>query len=246
MIRRVIFRSALGVFAVVSVELLYAILRRAPKQEEFDPSATFGDAASPVIRVAVLGDSTVTAPGVGGPDEIWISRICRRLADTRRVELRSYAIGGSMAHDLVAEQLEPALAFQPDLVILSVGANDALKGVTARVFGANLERLVADFTAAGATVIQSGVGDLGTIPRLLPPLRHLLSRRALRFNEVHERVAQRHGSWVVPQRDSPMELWRDDRGMWSADLFHVSARGHEVWGDLGWKTVARALEISDT
>ena len=245
MIRRVLFRGALGVFAVVSAELLYAILRRTPKQEEFDPSATFGDAANPPIRVAVLGDSTVTAPGVGGPDEIWISRVCLRLADTYRVELKSYAIGGSMAHNLVAEQLEPALDFEPDLVILSVGANDALKGVTARVFEENLDRLVADFTASGATVIQSGVGDLGTIPRLLPPLRHLLSRRALQFNVVHERVAERHGSWVVPQRESPMELWRDDRDMWSADLFHVSALGHEVWGDLGWKTVAQALELND-
>lgn len=246
MIRRVIFRGALAAFAVVGAEMLYAILRRTPKQEEFDPSASFGDAENPPIRVAVLGDSTVTAPGVGGPDEIWISRICRRLADTHRVELKSYAIGGSMAHNLIAEQLQPALEFQPDLVILSVGANDALKGVNARVFEANLDRLVTDFTAAGATVIQSGVGDLGTIPRLLPPLRHLLSRRALQFNAVHERVAERHGSWVVPQRDSPMELWRDDRGMWSADLFHVSARGHEVWGDLGWKTVARALGLDGT
>lgn len=245
MIRRVVFRGAMGAVAIASAELLYAILRFAPKQEEFDPSATFGDAANPPIRVAVLGDSTVTAPGVGGPDEIWISRICRKLAASFRVELKSFAIGGSMAHNLVAEQLEPALAFEPDLVILSVGANDALKGVTARVFEENLDRLVAGFTAAGATVIQSGVGDLGTIPRLLPPLRHLLSRRALQFNTVHERVAERHGSWVVPQRDSPMELWRDDRGMWSADLFHVSARGHEVWGDLGWKTVVRALELSD-
>ena len=245
MIRRVLFRGAMSAVAVVSAELLYAIFRPAPKQEEFDPSATFGDAGNPPIRVAVLGDSTVTAPGVGGPDEIWISRICRRLADTFRVELKSFAVGGSMAHDLVSEQLEPALTFEPDLVILSVGANDALKGVAARVFEENLDRLVSEFSSAGATVIQSGVGDLGTIPRLLPPLRHLLSRRALQFNAVHERVAERHGSWVVPQRESPMELWRDDREMWSADLFHVSARGHEVWGDLGWKTVARALELSD-
>jgi hypothetical protein len=32
--------------------------------------------------------------------------------------------------------------------------------------------------------------------------------------------------------------------MWSADLFHVSSRGHEVWADLGWKTVAQAMQLS--
>lgn len=147
-----------------------------------------------------------------------------------------------MAHDLVQGQLKPALQFAPDLVILSVGANDALKGVTPRKFAENLTTLVATFRATGATVIQSGVGDLGTIPRLLPPLRQLFTRRALRFNAVHEAVAAEHGSWVVPQRESPAELWYQDRSMWSADLFHVSSRGHEVWADLGWQTVVKALD----
>lgn len=149
-----------------------------------------------------------------------------------------------MAHDLIAEQMEPALDFGPDLVILSVGANDALKGVNTKVFEENLDILVARFRETGANVVQSGVGDLGTIPRLLPPLRQVFSRRALQFNAAHERVAERHGSWVVPQRDSPMKMWRDG-DMWSPDLFHVSARGHEVWGELGWKTVARALDLHD-
>lgn len=244
MIRRVIYRGVLGAFAVVSAELAYAVLRPAPKQEEFDPSAVFGDEANPTIRVAVLGDSTVTAPGVGGPDEIWISRICLKLAESYRVVLKSFAVGGSMAHDLIAEQLEPALDFEPDLVILSVGANDALKGVNTKVFEENLDVLVSRFRETGANVVQSGVGDLGTIPRLLPPLRQVFSRRALQFNAAHERVAERHGSWVVPQRDSPMKMWRDG-DMWSPDRFHVSARGHEVWGELGWKTVARALDLHD-
>ncbi|HEY5889873.1 MAG TPA: SGNH/GDSL hydrolase family protein [Acidimicrobiia bacterium] len=243
MIRRTLIRGLAGLALVVGAEALYAVLRPAPKQEEFDPSATFGNSSFPEMRVAVLGDSTVTAPGVSGPAEIWVSLICQRLAETHHVTVKSFAIGGSMAHDLVLEQLDPAIEFAPNLVIISVGANDALKGVTPKKFEENLEILVARFRGAGTVVVQSGVGDLGTIPRLLPPLRQLFSRRALRFNQIHEAVAGRHGGWVVPQRDSPADLWYRDRGMWSADLFHVSSRGHEVWADLGWKTVAEALQI---
>lgn len=235
-------RAAVGAGALIGLELLYAVFRPAPKQEEFDPSANFGVDGGRPLRVAVLGDSTVTAPGVGAPDEIWVSHVCRMLGDSHHVELKSFAVGGSTAHDLVNDQMEPALAFRPDLVILSVGANDALKGVTPTRFEANLEILVSRFRETGATVVQSGVGDLGTIPRLYPPLRQLLTNRALRFNAVHERVAARHGAWVVPQRDSPVEIWADP-AMWSPDLFHVSSRGHEVWGRLGWKTVAQALGL---
>lgn len=243
MLQRVLKRGFAGVVILVGMEALYALLRPAPKQDEFDLSATYGDESLPPLRVAVLGDSTVTAPGVADSNEIWISLICQRLAATHHVVVKSFAVGGSMAHDLVNDQMEPAIEFKPDLVILSVGANDALKGVTAGVFEENLTALVARFRASGAQVIQSGVGDLGSIPRLLPPLRLFFSHRAWRFNEIHEVVAEKHGSWVVPQRDSPAELWYHDRGMWSPDLFHVSSRGHEVWADLGWKTVARALEL---
>ncbi len=245
MIVRVVRRSVVGALALVGAELLWAVLRPSPKQDEFDPSATYGNLGSPTLRVAVLGDSTITAPGVAGPEEIWVSLICQRLAESHHVVLKSYAVGGSMAHDLIDEQLQPALAFSPDLVFLSVGANDALKGVTSSKFEENLETLVSTFRDSGAVVVQSGVGDLGTIPRLLPPLRHLLSRRALRFNSAHDRVADRHGSWVVPQRDSPVSMWRDDRDLWSPDLFHVSARGHQVWAELGWKTVEDALELRE-
>lgn len=229
--------------SVIGMEALYALLRPAPNQEEFDPSGTYGNADLPGLRVAVLGDSTVTAPGVAGPDEIWISLICRKLAKTHHVVVQSFAVGGSMAHNLVAEQLEPAIEFSPDLVFLSVGANDVLKGVRAARFEENLDTLVERLANAGAVVIQSGVGDLGSIPRLFPPLRQLLSRRALRFNKIHERTADKHRSWVVPQRDSPSEIWYQDRDLWSADLFHVSSRGHEVWADLGWETVKKAMKI---
>lgn len=244
MLRRIIGIGGTAIVALIGLEALYALLRPAPKQQEFDLSTTFGDPSLPAIRVAVLGDSTVTAPGVSGPDEIWISLICSNLAATHRVTVRSFAVGGSMAHNLVEDQMWPALEFEPDLVILSVGANDALKGVTPKRFRENLEVLVARFRESGATVVQSGVGDLGTIPRFLPPLRQLFSRRALRFNRIHEEIAQRHGSLVVPQRDSPAELWYQNRDMWSADLFHVSSRGHEVWADLGWKTVQEAMSLN--
>ena len=88
--------------ALVLLEAAYAVLRPAPRLEEFDPSGEFGDTSNPTLRVAVLGDSSVTAPGVDHAAETWAHRIADRIARTGRyVVLRSFAVGGSMAHDLV-------------------------------------------------------------------------------------------------------------------------------------------------
>ena len=229
---------------VLGLETAYALLRPSPHLLEFDPSNAFGDPDHPPIRVAVLGDSSVTAPGVNGPDEIWISHVCEKIADGRRVEMRSFAVGGSTARDLLDNQMEEAILYGPDLVFVSVGANDAIRGVPLKRFTRELDLLIGELTETGAIVVQSGVGDLGTIPRLYPPLRNLMSRRARGFDRVHWQIAERHGAVVVDQRSDDLLPWYRDRSLWADDLFHVSAEGHERWANTVWRTVEPVLNGS--
>jgi lysophospholipase L1-like esterase len=237
MVRQIIRRGAIAGATVIGLEAAYAMFRPAPRLPDFDPSGEFGDPSLPTLRVAVLGDSSVTAPGVAGPHEIWVSLICTRLAKTRHVVLQSFAIGGSKADDVIDEQLPLAISFQPDVIFVSVGANDAIKGVALGRFEENLDFLIGELAATGAKVIQSGVGVLGTIPRLYPPLSTLMSRRAHRFDRVHWKVAQTHGTTVVDQRSDDPKVWNSDRSLWAEDFFHVSAAGHARWAETVWRAV---------
>lgn len=230
---------------LVGAETAYAVLRPSPHLPDFDPSGEFGDTTKPELRVAVLGDSSVTAPGVEGPDEIWIRIVCHRLAETHHVLLNSFAVGGSRASDLIENQLDRAIDFDPDLAFVAVGANDVIKAVPLRQFEENLDALVRRLVATRATVILSGVGDLGTIPRLYPPLSSLITRRSLRFDQAHWRVAKRFGCYVVPHRSDDRRLWTRDLDLWSPDLFHVSANGHRRWADYTWKTVEPLVAATD-
>ena len=242
MVRRLLVRGVTAGAVILGAEAIYAVLQPAPKQTEFDPSGTFGDSADPPWRMAVLGDSSVTAPGVAGSDEIWVSIIAQRAADKRHVTLRSYAVSGSRADDLIRDQMEPAIAFDPDMFLVSVGANDVIHGVNLRVFERRLDELVSGLTETGALVVLSGVGDIGTIPRLKPPLRNLMTQRSARFDRVHHRVAARHGAHVVPHRNDDPTIWYTDRDLWSADNFHVSAAGHRRWADSTWRTIQPLLD----
>jgi lysophospholipase L1-like esterase len=238
MVVKVLKKGFLAGMAVVGLEAAYAVLRPAPDLPEFDPSDTFGDPASPPLRVAVMGDSSVTSPGVSGPEEIWVTLVCRKLAETHHVTLKSFAVGGSKASDLVENQLQSTAAFRPDLIFVSVGANDALKGVPKRRFRENLDHLIGELAATGALVVQSGVGDLGTIPRFHPPLRNLMTRRGRTLDTIHREVAEKHGTVVIDRRDEDTDLWYRERHLWAEDLFHVSAAGHARWAEMVWRTVA--------
>jgi lysophospholipase L1-like esterase len=244
MVRRLLIRGATAGAVVLGAEALYAILHPAPRQAEFDPSGKFGDPSNPPFQVTVIGDSSVTAPGVGGPQEIWISLVCSRLAVDRYVTLTSFAVSGSRADDLLRDQLEPAIETRPDMMLVSVGANDCIHGVPIPIFERRLDELVGTLKETGALIVLSGVGDLGTIPRLKPPLRNLVTRRSERYHRVHERVAQRQGAHVVPHRRDNPTVWYTDRGLWSADLFHVSAAGHQRWAESTWRAIEPLLDGS--
>ncbi len=229
---RLVRRGACFIVLVVGAEAAYALLRPAPRLPEFDPSGEFGDPSDPTIRIAVLGDSSVTAPGVRHPDETWIRIAMRQLADQgRHVVLRSFAVGGSKATDVLGSQLPATLEMRPDIAIISVGANDAIRGVPLRRFARDLEVIVAELREAGIKVLLSGVGDLGTIPRLKEPLRSMMTRRSAAYHRVHHRIAERHDATVSDHRDDDRDIWIKDRSLWSEDLFHVSPRGHARWAE---------------
>jgi lysophospholipase L1-like esterase len=244
-VRQLVRNGALAGALVLSLEAAYALLRPAPDLPDFDPSGEFGNPDHPTLRVVVLGDSSVTAPGVEDPDQIWVRIVGRRMGQSRHVILRSVAVGGSTARTVLEGQLEEAILADPDIALVSVGANDAIHGVQLRRFERDLDRIVADLSDTGALVFLSGVGDLGTIPRLYPPLRGIMTRRSLAYHRAHRRVAARHDATVIEHRSDDRKLWLRDRSLWSEDLFHVSASGHARWADFTWKVVEPALASLD-
>ncbi|HJR91134.1 MAG TPA: GDSL-type esterase/lipase family protein [Acidimicrobiia bacterium] len=240
---RVVRRMAVAGALTIGAELAAAVLWPVPEQPSFDASALLGEGDRP-LRVAGLGDSTLTGPGAANADEIWIRVVGRRLSNEldRSVDLRSFGVGGATAGEVVAGQLDAALAFAPHLALVSVGANDVIRGVPMRRFAGHLDRIVSALTDIGAVVVLSGVGDLGTIPRLAPPLRHVVTRLGRRAERVHTVVAERHGAIKAEQWGWSNDQFRTRRDVWSGDLFHPNAAGHVVWAETCWKALVPILD----
>ncbi|MGA7272280.1 MAG: SGNH/GDSL hydrolase family protein [Acidimicrobiia bacterium] len=237
--RRLAFAGAL----TLSAELAAAVLWPAPHQPSFDASLFLTGDGRP-LRLAALGDSTLTAPGVQGPDEIWVRVVARRLSQhlARPISLRSVGVGGATSSDLVADQLDHALTFSPHLALVSVGANDVIRGVPMRRLASNLETIVSSLTESGARVLLSGVGDMGAIPRLAPPLRQMVTGLARRADRVHDEVAERHGVHKAEQWGWASEQFRTRRDVWSLDRFHPNAAGHMIWAETCWSTLEDLIE----
>lgn len=220
-------------------ELAYAYLWPVPRQPEFDASIYVSGGEGRLLRAVALGDSTVTAPGLTHADDIWIRAVVRDLAAStgRPVDLRSFGVGGSTSADVLADQLPAALAFRPDVAFLSVGANDLIRGMPVARLARNLDQIVGELRRQGAEVVMSGVGDLGTIPRLAPPLRQMASRLGRRGDRVHAAVADRHRAIKADQWKWAALEFRTRKDVWSLDRFHPNAAGHDIWARVCWEVV---------
>jgi len=231
---------------IVATQVLRAAHRSdLPSFPNQDPSGIFGDASSPPLRMVAVGDSSITSPGVERLDETWVRRVSLALSDRFRVELISLAVGGSKAKDLVEGQLEEAVRLQPDIAIVSVGSNDAIRGVPPRRFRVEMDHLVSRLEEAAGGVVVLGMGDLGSIPRLPPLLRPYLSARSRRFNRICTDVAVSHPRTVKVWTGGRVSsaFW-EDRSLFADDLFHAGSGGHAVFAEAITPAVEAALVIA--
>lgn len=231
----------MGVAATIAGEVLHARNRGVPSFTGLDISGEFGDAALPTLRIVLLGDSTVTAPGLAHPDASWPRLIAARLADRYRVQLVCLAEGGSRSVDVLERQLVRAQTASWDIAIVSVGSNDVLHLVPVWRFARNLDAIVSGMASIADQVILFGVGDLGSIPRLPYPLNKLASVAGRLADYVHRRVAARRQVAKVDQWRLTTAAFNSGRHMFADDLFHASALGHQAWADALLPSVEEAL-----
>ena len=229
---RAVAKAALAVGGILAAEIFEAAYRpELPSFADHVLDGTFGDPTAPRLRLAFVGDSTITGPGVEPIDATWPRRVAHHFAADHHVDLVVTAVGGSKAVDVLTTQVPAALEARPDVVVLSVGGNDALRGTPIAGFEARYG-IILDRLTAVAPVVACGIGDFGTIPRLPPLARGLARVRSRAVDRAIARAAA--GRSDVRKTDSWGARWRPfatDPELWADDLFHASARGHALYAE---------------
>lgn len=234
-----------AVCGAIGAQVWWVGNRPLPSFRDINPAGTFGDPRDPELRIGVIGDSTVTGPGLENRDEIWIRRIARRIAADEGLCVRLYtrAAGGSKARDVLANQVDAICALDPDLVIVSVGSNDSFRGTPLRRIEAEIHeictRLDTRVGAGGGVVAVIGLGEFRSIPRIPEPLRTFAARRGIAADRVLQRVADEFDSVEhIPLRELAGDAFSADKSvLFAPDLFHISAAGHKIVADSAYGEV---------
>ena len=191
-------------------------------------------------RFVALGDSFTE--GVGDPDPTrpnglrgWADRVAEVLA-TRTADFgyANLAVRGRKLEAIIAEQLDTAVALEPDLVTVYAGANDILRPrVDLDALVGRYDEALGRLAATGARLLVWTAFDPGGSAVYRP----MLGRFAL-YNELVRESADRHGATII-------DFWRmrdyRDWRFWDTDRMHMGPAGHQRMA----AAVLTALDVLD-
>lgn len=193
------------------------------------PAVTLG-ASGPTLTYVVLGDST--AVGVGGAYDQGIAMsTTRSLAEKHRVTMSNFAVSGARTADVLRDQLPAAEAVRPDLVLISVGANDVTHLTPVRSVRRDLQTIIRRLRVANprTRIVITGSPDMGSPPRIPRLLRGIASRQTTRINKMMMDVASAEGLIFAPIAEVTGPMFRKDRSLFASDRFHPNERGYATW-----------------
>ena len=181
-------------------------------------------------RVVWLGDSTAAGVGASTSAGALPSQVADGLAASG-VSVAVLAVSGARVADVLADQAPKVAALRPDLVLISVGANDTIHLTGRGAFRHTYEELLRALPP-GVPVVLLGVPDMGAIPRFAQPLRAVAGWRG-RNLDSEVRLVAAHAGAVYADIAGPTgpPFRRDPDRYFAADDFHPSDAGYRLWAD---------------
>jgi lysophospholipase L1-like esterase len=217
---------------------------RTAKQDPPSGNGVYGRYKGKPIVLAVLGDSSAVGLGVERSSEtpgVLLAAALAELAE-RPVRLVRLAVSGAESKDL-DPQVEQALAEQPDVAMIMIGANDVTTRTKPAVSVRHLEDAVRRLIAAGAEVVVATCPDLGTIRPIAQPLRWLARRWSREHAAAQTIAVVEAGGRTVSLGSILGPSFASDRTLFSSDEFHPSAAGYAAAAAAILPSVADALGI---
>jgi acyl-CoA thioesterase I len=174
-------------------------------------------AQSGPLKIAVLGDSLAAGYGVR-PDQSFPVRLEAALkAAGRNVTVLNQGVSGDTTAGGL-DRLDWMLADKPDVVLVELGANDALRGIDPKVTEKNLSAIVEKLKAQNVTVWLAGM----LAPRNLGP------DYVAAFDGLYKRIAEKY---EVPLYPFILDGVAQDPALNQGDGIHPNPKGAQIVAD---------------
>lgn len=177
----------------------------------------------------VFGDSLSAGYGLE-PGQGWVDLLADRLAQKGfPCEVVNESISGDTSAGGVARIGDALARHRPEIVIVELGANDGLRGLSLKALKNNLRRIIQLSRKAGARVLLLGMQ--------MPP--NYGPRYTERFSSLYGELAAEH---QLPPPPFLLQKVALEPSLMQADNLHPNAEGQPLLLESVWPTLLPLLE----
>lgn len=190
--------------------------------------------AAPALHLLVVGDSTGVGTGASAPAHSVAGLLGSAYP---RLGIVNRSRDGARFAEMPA-QLAQAAGQPPggwDLILISAGGNDVIRGTDPAVLAAAIDRSLAEARtrlAPGGLVLVQPPGNVGHAPFFFPPVSAWMNRRSADLHAAVRAAADRYGAVMVAMarsRDADPFVLHPELN--ASDGLHPSDAGYRVWRD---------------
>ena len=180
-------------------------------------------------NVLVIGDSLSAEYGLQRGTG-WVELIAQRLQERHpEYQIQNSSISGDTTRGGVSRLPDALDTYKPSIVILELGANDALRGLPLEATRENLNHMINMVHQTGARVLLVGM-------QIPPNYGRTYTRQ---FQQLFPDLAQETGSALVPFL---LEGIAADLGFFQSDAIHPNEKAQPVLADTVWSALAPMLQ----
>jgi acyl-CoA thioesterase-1 len=162
-------------------------------------------------------------------EKSWVSLLETRLRESGySYRILNSSISGDTSQGGLARIPRLLDRYQPEIVIIELGANDGLRGINPDITRDNMTSMIQQSQAIGARVLLAGIK--------LPP--NYGSDYLEKFESIYEDLANEFDTLLVPFFMDGVALRPD---LLQADTIHPNEAGQPVLLDNVWKVLEPAL-----
>lgn len=194
----------------------------------------------PPFRYVVIGDSTSVGQGAKNQADNFSCQYAREvlLKKYATVKIYNLAVSGAKTQDVLSKQAEAAIALDPDLIMMSIGANDVTGLTNAEDFRRTytivlqqLTRSIGSNKEKNPKIVLLNIPAFSTSPLLWEPYKSMAHWQAGKFNEIIAAIAKSEPNISVVDiyRGTEADFRRFPKLNFSQDKFHPSSAGYGVW-----------------
>jgi len=229
MIAILFLSTLLGILIIRTIYLTAVTTKLFAESSNFSRDYYVGNPSNSPFLYVALGDSTVQGTGSANLEGTLVYQIATKNAEQGfYVHVRNFGTSGARVHDVLEKQIPPMNELRPDLITVTVGANDATHFTSYTSYERDWKAIFP--TLRAPQILIANTPNMAYTPALTFPMNRIINNRAVHQNSILNSIISSEN--LVDLYGQGTLNYFSASHFYAADLFHPSTAGYSQWTKL--------------